>query len=102
MTGHHLIAGDSGCHCVHNRPLRSGCAPPPLRFLHRQLYRASTPEVNFQTAAIHEYATPDDLAGLADALESSAAEPEIHSRLALSDGADIASDEMVRGHGAGD
>ena len=49
-----------------------------------------------------EDAAPDDGAGLADALERSSAEAEVHGRLALAAGAGVAAGDVRCGDGAGD
>ena len=36
VLGHHLVAGHAVGHRVHDRPLRRGRIPPPLRFLQRR------------------------------------------------------------------
>src|SRR5439155_18544546 len=96
------IARNAGGDRVHDGPLRRGGPPATLGFLARQLDREGEAEIRFQLAAVNEDAAPDNFSGLADSLQGSAAEPEVHGRLALAHGAAIPSDEMLWRHGPGD
>ena len=58
-------------------------------------------EVGLQFSVLDEDAAPDDFAGLADAFQGAAAEPEIHGGLALADCAFVSADEMLGRRGAG-
>src|SRR6266404_4569337 len=48
MPRHHLVASDAVEDRVHNRPLRRGFAPPPLRFFRRELHNFRNSEVAMQ------------------------------------------------------
>ena len=82
--------------------MRRGDAPAPLGFFAREFHHLGAADIRLQRAAVHEHAAPYDLARLADALETASAQPEVHGRLALTDRARIAADEMLGRHGARD
>ena len=83
-------------HCV------GGLLPAALRLRSRQGNHRAPAQVGMQRAALNKYAAPDNLARLADALQRSAAEREVHGRLTLAAGPGIAADEMIGRRGAGD
>ena len=87
VARHELIARDAMQDDVHDGPLRRGLPPAALGFFRGQLDDVAEADVDVQAAAFDEDAAPDDLARAADALQRAAAEPEIHGRLALADGA---------------
>ena len=79
-----------------------GGLPAALGLGLRQLDDRAPPDVDVERAVHDEDAAPDDLARPADALDRAAAEPEVHRRLALADGARVAADEVRRRDRAGD
>ena len=91
---HHLVAGDAVHHGMHDGPLRRGNPPAPLGLFARQFHHLGAADIRLQRAAIYENAAPYDLTRFADALETAAAQPEVHGRLPLADSARIAADEM--------
>ena len=87
---------------MHDRPLRRGELPAILGLGLRQFDDLAEACVVAELAAVDEDTAPDDPARLADALDGTAAEAEVHGGLALARGSLKAADEVGGRCGAGD
>src|SRR5947207_14920671 len=94
MPCHHLIAGNPFQDGMHDRPLRSGLPPTPLRLCQRQGDYFSDSQVTMELALHDKDATPDNMTGFGNALESSASEPKIHRRLPFAARSAISADKV--------
>jgi hypothetical protein len=100
VARHHLFSRYAVENRVHDGPLRRGDLPTALSFLAGKLDHARAAEIGLELLVFDEDAAPDDLAGLADALERASAEVKIHRRLAFTDRTGIAADVVGRRNGA--
>src|ERR1700723_4351708 len=101
MTRHKLIAVDALQPRVQNGPLRRHTLQTPLRLLLRQRERRAQTHIHVQRPALDKDATPDNGSGFRDALQRTAAEPEVHRRLPLTDGFPVTISEVRSRRGAG-
>src|ERR1700691_2916682 len=102
MPSHHLILAYSMQDRMHYGPWRRGLAPAALCLFGRQRYNRAAANVHMKRAPLDKHAAPDNLSRFADALERSAAEGEVHGRLALAARARVTAHKMIGGRGAGD
>ncbi len=94
VAGHELVAAHAVQHGVHDRPRGRGRPRTALRFGGGQRDRRGAAQVDVQRAALHEDPAPDDLAGLAHALDRRSAEREVDRVLPPADGVRISGGEV--------
>jgi hypothetical protein len=96
VPGHHLVTRYPVGHCVHDRPLRTGLAPAPLRFLPRQLYHLGTAEIHLEPPLLKKDSAPDNFARFGNASQRATTEAEVHRGLTMRVAAGPSADVMCR------
>src|SRR5271157_2427459 len=102
MASHELVLVDAMQNHVHDGPLRRDLSPTAIGLRFRQRDRCGAAQINLEAVLLDVNAAPDHFAWFAYALQSAAAEAEVHGRLALADGSLVAANEMRGGNRAGD
>ena len=95
VPAHHPVAADAPRDGVHDRPLGRGDPPASLGLFLRQLDDLGQSYIRLQAVVFDENAAPDHFTRLADAFDRSAAQREVHRRLAFAYGARIPADQVV-------
>src|ERR1035437_5142172 len=93
---HQLVLAHSMQNRVHNRPLSRRFFPATLCFRRWQTHHRPAAQVRMERSALNKYATPHDLARLADSLQRTASQGKIHGWLPLAGGACISTNKMIR------